>query len=220
MVLMNRNTTAPALILQMKSIFARLGIPETVFSDNGPPYNSHEYLQFSKNYNFTINTSSPDYPQSNGKVEAAVKAAKAILKKSTDPYIALMEYRASPLTGLDKSPAELLYGRKLRTTIPCRAEKLEPTTTDNTVKEKMQINKDRQKHYYDRSAGSQYSDLQEGEDVHVRRDKQWHPAKVIKKSNIRSYEVEMENGRTYRRNRRYLLRPHPPSTIQRGEDVI
>ena len=46
---------------------------------------------------------SPTYPQSNGKVEAAVKSAKSVMKKSrkakTDPYLALLEYRNTPSRG-------------------------------------------------------------------------------------------------------------------------
>ncbi|KYQ58519.1 hypothetical protein ALC60_02483, partial [Trachymyrmex zeteki] len=63
-------------------------------------------------------TSSPRYPvQNNGKVEAAVKTVKRILKKETEPTLGLLAYRTSPLeTG--SSPCELLMGRKLRTTIP------------------------------------------------------------------------------------------------------
>ena len=40
-----------------------------------------------------------------------------MLKKADDPHIALLQYRASPLQN-GYSPAELLVGRKLNTTIP------------------------------------------------------------------------------------------------------
>jgi len=42
---------------------------------------------------------------------------KNLLKRTSDPYKALMAYRATPLeSGLN--PAELLMGRKIRTRIP------------------------------------------------------------------------------------------------------
>ena len=206
---MNQNTKAPAVILQMKSMFARHGVPVVVYSDNGPPYNSEEYVRFAEEYNFTIKTSSPEYPQSNRKAESAVKAAKAILQKSSDRYAALMEYRASPLTGIGKSPSELLYGRVMRTKLPCSAEMLNAKQSmSDVVREKMKINKEREKHYYDRNAGSELPELEPGEDVYVQRGKQWEPAKVLRKSNVRSYQIQPDRGQEIRRNRRYLLRSH------------
>lgn len=72
-----------------------------------------------------FNTSSPIYPQSNGEAERAVQTAKNLLKKSADPAIALLAYRAAPL-GHGKSPAELQFGRRLRTDLPTIPESLIP----------------------------------------------------------------------------------------------
>ena len=82
------------VIHKLKSQFARHGIPEMCISDNGSQFSSDEFRELSHQWNFKHITSSPKYPQSNGKVEAAVKSAKTILKKSwkarTDPYLALL----------------------------------------------------------------------------------------------------------------------------------
>ena len=204
---MNQNTKAPALITQLKSIFARLGVPEVVYSDNGPPFDSTEYNKFAEEYNFKIKTSSPLYPQSNGKVESAVKIAKGILLKATDKYAALMEYRASPLASLGKSPAELLYGRPIRTKLPSTTKFLDmKTSMTEVIKEKMKINKEREKHYYDKTAGPELEELDAGDDIYVQRGKQWEPAKVIRDTGNRSYQIQPDNGQEIRRNSRYLLR--------------
>ncbi|XP_024885717.1 uncharacterized protein K02A2.6-like, partial [Temnothorax curvispinosus] len=81
------STTAANTIAKMKDIFGRHGIPEQVRSDNGPQFSSQEYKQFAENFGFAIVTSSPRYPQSNGKVEAAVKTVKRILEKETEPTL-------------------------------------------------------------------------------------------------------------------------------------
>ena len=102
------HATASEVIRHSKSIFARHGIPEVVFSDNGPQYSSEAYEDFSKEYHFEHKTSSPYYPQCNGEAERAVRTVKELLKKNNDPYLALLAYRTTPIQDGKYSPAELL----------------------------------------------------------------------------------------------------------------
>lgn len=44
-------------------------------SDNGSQFTSTEFKEFSRQWNFLRVTGSPNYPQSNEKVEAAVNSA-------------------------------------------------------------------------------------------------------------------------------------------------
>ena len=103
--------------MHTKSIFAQRGIPEVLISDNGPQYSSHEYADFARSYQFKHVTSSPYYAQSNGEAERAVGTVKSLLKKYSDPYLALLSYRSTPLQN-GYSPSELLMSRTLRSTIP------------------------------------------------------------------------------------------------------
>ena len=64
-----RNETSEEVICHLKSIFARHGIPQQLFSDNGPQYSSTEFSNFSKRYQFVHTTSSPRFPQSIGEAE-------------------------------------------------------------------------------------------------------------------------------------------------------
>ena len=64
-------------------------------------------------------TSSPKFASSNGEVERAVQTVKSALIKAIDnkrdPYLALLEYRNTPMDNDTGSPADLLFQRKLRT---------------------------------------------------------------------------------------------------------
>ena len=48
-----RSTSSNAVIPCLDKIFAEYGIPEAVRLDNGPPFNSHEFNEFSKHLGFT-----------------------------------------------------------------------------------------------------------------------------------------------------------------------
>ena len=84
------STTSAAVIRALKSVFSQHGIPETVRSDNGPQYSSQEFARFANSYEFNHTTNSPRFPQSNGQVERTVQTVKRLLKRSNDPYLALL----------------------------------------------------------------------------------------------------------------------------------
>lgn len=122
-------TRSANVIVHLKSIFARHGIPEVLITDNGPQFACQEMRDFAKDYCFEHVTSSPRYPQSNGEAERGVQTVKNLLKKASDPYKALLAYRTTALAN-GYSPAQLLMGRRLRTTLPMLPETLQPRLPD------------------------------------------------------------------------------------------
>ena len=198
------STSSGAVILHMKSIFGRHGIPETVMSDNGPQFSSEEFAKFAKDYGFQHKTSSPKYPQGNGEAERCVKTVKMLPTKSEDPYLGLMEYRATPLYH-EYCPSELLMGRKIRTTLPIPNSSLEPRWPDwSQLRKKEMDNKQKQKSHFDRHHDvKELTNLREGTQVWVTSSRQ--RGTVIEKGRSpRSYLVKTETG-TLRRNRRQLV---------------
>ncbi|UYV82899.1 K02A2.6-like [Cordylochernes scorpioides] len=141
----------------------------------------------------------PKHPQSNGQAEAAVKIVKSLMKKNKDLVLALMEYRATPLAnGL--SPAELLFGRKIRTIVPCSSSSLTPKTVDQSkLRGEEEQRKMAQKTAFDRRhAATKKAELIAGEKVWVKDLRAW--GSVLEKASApRSYIVETPVG-TYRRN--------------------
>lgn len=197
------------VIRKIKATMARYGIPETVVTDNGPPFNGQEFQQFAKNYEFLHVTSSPYYPRSNGKAENAVKTAKRLLKKAaesnSDPYLALLDWRNTPTEGLQSSPAQRLLGRRTRTLLPLSDKLLKPLSVPQ-VTEQLKARKRRQKKYYDRGT-KELRGLNAGEPVYVLLNKEhstWTPATIIQQVGIRSYELLTDDGKRFRRNRNHI----------------
>ena len=65
----------------LRPLFARYGVPDVLFTDNGPQFDSSEFKHFAKQWGFDHKTSSLSYPQSNRKAENAVKMIKQLFKK-------------------------------------------------------------------------------------------------------------------------------------------
>ena len=205
-----RDKTATTVIAFLKPTFARHGIPEEFVADN-MPYNSYEFRCFAESWGFKLITSSPRYPQSNGLSERAVQTVKNILKKAEDPYIALMEYRNTPVTGMSYSPSQLLMSRVTRTKIPTTEDLLKPRAPED-VHTQLKRCQERQTKYYNRSTKS-LRPLLPNEGIRIRQGKLWKPAKVLGTAQTpRSYIVQTPDGQQYRRNRRHLFKSNevPP----------
>ena len=111
----SNNLTATTVVNVVRSIFSEQGIPETLICDNGT---------LAKRYGFRVVNSSPYYPKGHGFIERQVQTVKKILLKckesGTDPSLALLSLRSTPLSATLKSPAELLNGRMFKTTLPVK----------------------------------------------------------------------------------------------------
>jgi hypothetical protein len=216
--------TGASVVTQLKSIFSRHGIPEVLVADN-MPYSSLVMRQFAASWNFTIVTSSPHYSQSNGQAERFVQTVKTLLKKaeesSADPYIALLQYRTTALSGLAYSPSQLLFGRLLRTKLPASSAALEPDQPSHKLE--LDARQQRQRQLYDRRSHA-LPELQPGDIVRVRHNDEWQPAIVSSKHPApRSYVVESASGSMLRRNRRDILRTREESvtpTSTADDDVM
>ena len=128
---------------------------------------------------------------------------KALLKRASDPYLAMLEYRTSPLSN-GYGPAELLMNRRLRTTVPLTQKSRQPvlpTMTEATRKENDQ--KAKQKENFDtRHATRPLPTLQSGDQV-------WIPdreiaGRVLWETQPRSYVIKTPQG-LFKRNRKHLI---------------
>uniref|UniRef100_A0A3B3I785 Gypsy retrotransposon integrase-like protein 1 n=1 Tax=Oryzias latipes TaxID=8090 RepID=A0A3B3I785_ORYLA len=212
------STTSFQVIQRLKATFARFGIPDEVVSDNGPQFSCAEFREFAKDMDFQHLTSSPHHPQGNGHAERAVQTAKKILRQE-DPLIALMCYRSTPCSSTGVSPAELLMGRKIRTTLLTLEKNLQPKWPDRkAVFQRDAVEKTKQAFYYNRRHGARpLPVLRPGDTVLTKLDqeKNWSTPAVVSKECItpRSYLLETPQGVMFRRNRRHLRSNTPQQVV-------
>ena len=149
---------------------ARHGIPDRLISDNGPQFSSGEFQRFAKQYEFEHVTSSPGYPQSNGKSENAVKTVERIMHKAlesgSDPYLGFLDFRNTPTEGMSTSPAQRLFGRRTKTLLPTSSRLLKPRDADFTA-QLLQNRKEKQAYYYNRNV-KELKQLRRGDSVRIK----------------------------------------------------
>lgn len=200
------------IISKLKYLFSNHGIPKIIYSD-GSPFNSLEIKNFCKEYKIDWRTSSPLYPQSNGIAERAVQIAKDILKKSDSLKIdyleLLLEYRATPLPALGRSPSEILMGRIIKTKIPVSSNNLKPIDNldklHQDIQSKMKTYRNKYSNYYNKTSRKTENKFEVQESVLLRDNNKWAKAKIIGKTRYpRSYDVLNEKGAVLRRNTQFL----------------
>ena len=199
-----------SVIIHLKSILARHGVPEVIRADCGTQWISHnivnsKFRDFASDYGFILITSSPKYSQSNGFIESEVKNIKIHLQKSSDPYKVLLMLRTTPLSN-GYSPSELLMGRKLRGLVPSIPSNLSPTPINlNHLFNQEELRRERQKNSFDRHHGSRpLETLKEGEQVYIT-DRQQEGVVLQEHETPRSYLIKTHDG-IFRRNRKSLCR--------------
>ena len=111
--------TGTAIIKKLNKHFVTHGTPNELPSGNGPPFNSAEFENFLRSSGTAHVTSSPGYPQSNGREENTVKTAKSLIKKvkatGADYFLLLLSWRNTPTEELTTSPARRMFGQRMRT---------------------------------------------------------------------------------------------------------
>lgn len=162
---------------------------------------------------FHFNTSSPRYPRSNGLAERFVQTAKNILLKSNDMWAALMEYRNTPITGLKMSPAELLFGRKLKTKLPVMVEQNRDFREHHDL---LQKRNELYKLYYNQHTRER-TDFNQGDKVVYKNGRYWQPGVVTAKHNSpRSYLVDTGKN-VIRRNSNHLRASKAKHLLKMGD---
>lgn len=191
-----RRTDTEAIIKALCTAFLEYGFPKAIMSDNGPQFRQ-DFKEFCENNNILHVTSSPYNHPSNGLAEQAVKSMKNLLRKSSswDNFLVrLLHWRNVPTAGYKTSPAERFFNRRQRSVLLPELAAISPPKQRAAEKELSE--KEKRKTF---SVGDKVI-------IQNAITKRWERSGVILDSTDsgRSYILELPNGRTLVRNRRYL----------------
>ena len=111
--------SANSVINALKGVYCDFGLPKRVLSDNGPCFKSRNFIEFHEKLGINVEKSSAYNHQSIGSVERMVQTIKQIMNKNAEnAWLAMLIFRATAIPGINKSPSEILNGRKFRTNLP------------------------------------------------------------------------------------------------------
>lgn len=130
-----KTTSATKVIDKLRNWFSVFGIPMQLVSDNGPPFQSGEFIEFCTANGIKVLKSPPYHPQSNGQCENSVRTVKRAfikflmetnsVKKDLNFKIDnfLLKYRNTPSTVTGKSPADFVFQFKPKTLLEIMVNK-------------------------------------------------------------------------------------------------
>ena len=193
----------------MSNTISLFGVPNTIITDNGPQFIGQVFQDLIKSYGITHTTSSPHHPKSHGFIERMIRTTKALMRKTPeDSDRAMLAYRTTPLGPQIASPAELLFGRKIQTTLPAYNR----ISNDEKLLEYRAVQQARSEVSHNPNT-RELSELSLNQPIFYQdvAKKTWTPGIVIGHGpEPRSYTILCDSGKTLRRNRVYydLARSH------------
>nr|CAJ00233.1 TPA: gag-pol polyprotein [Schistosoma mansoni] len=119
-----RRPSTSETLLHLRQLFGRFGTPNVLVSDNGTQFTSLEFAEFCKQNGIEHVRTPPYHPKSNGQAEKFVDILKrALLRWGGEGNVEealqqfLISYRITPSPNCQdgKSPAEIMFGRPIRT---------------------------------------------------------------------------------------------------------
>ena len=208
-------------------IFATHGIPEKMSVDGGPPYPSHDMEAYASEMGFELLPVTPDDPQSNGFAENFIKTLCKLIHTSiaegkdarTELYKFLLQYRSTPHSTTSKSPAEMLFNRKLQTKLPhvfiqTETESQKKTRIDHDSK------KMKQKAHFDKRNKARAKNLVAGDHALLKQEKSttkplYDPKPyTVKEVNGNRVSLERSDGTRRIRDKNKLKKVQPrPSSL-------
>ena len=219
------STSANVVIPKLDKIFSEYGIVDVVKSDNGPPFNSQQFKQFSNELGFHHRKITPLWPMANAEVERFMKTIKKVIKTASisqlnwrqEMYRFLRNHRATPHCTTGVAPATIFYNRPLNIKLPYLTEQ----SAGRSLEKSRRKSKSGHERYADKKRHVKRSDLQEGDLVLVRNAPTLRkssapfgkdPYRIVNKNNS-MITAESASGRKVTRNSSFFKKLDPKTII-------
>lgn len=216
---MKSGTSSPVVIEKLHEFMARFGLPKIIGSDNGCAFTSQEFKNFCLLNGITHVTSPAYYPASNGQAESFIKIIKKGIKsclmnsrgvKDCNNRLQkyLFDYRNSIHSTTGCSPAQLVFGRKLRT----RLDIIDPLTPSPSSMELAQYVKKKQCLQSEIYSGQNHTSFEVNDKVLYKKNFNnnkytWCKGIICNKVGKVIYLVrDCENWEIYKRHKNQLLK--------------
>lgn len=206
------STSAEKVIEQIRKIFAFVGFPKKLCSDNGPPFQSVDYNNFLQSNGIVVLKSPPYHPEANGLAERAVQTVKHSLKKFLADSVSrewsiqkkisqfMFRYNNTPTTTTNVAPVSLIFKYKPRTAIDAiMPEKcIKPSTTILKNKKPEIVNKPQVIHLKNNPDQKKLILYKEGEKIyylnHFKNDVNWLEGIIKKKLSNTIYIISIADS--------------------------
>lgn len=217
-----RSITAAATIKELTIIFSRFGIPLSLTADNAPQLSKEceEFSNFCRTHGVKLINTIPYWPQMNGEVE---RQNRTILKRlqiaqelgqdwRNELQKFLLTYRATPHTTTGRSPAELMFGHRIRSKLPQFSSFRKE---DEDTRDRDHISKEKGREYSNNKRQSCESNITVGDYVFAKRMKKDNKLctefmneefVVLSKHGADVTIKSLTSGKEFRRNLAHLKR--------------
>ena len=198
-------TTAKETIKCLQHSFSRFGLPISIVSDNGPCFTSQEFKDFCEHIGARHITTAVYKPSTNGLAEKmvqtlkkALRTSKSAIQDTLDRF--LFNYRLTPHSTTGVSPAELMFGRRLRS----RLDLLWPAdSVSSRVAKRQQVQKK------EHANAPRTVNLPPESPVMIRNytpgGSKWIPATVVKQTGPLSYRCTGPSGNEVKRHQDQII---------------
>lgn len=214
------STNTQSTVEVLRSLWATHGVPETIVTDNGTGFTSEEFQRVLKMNGITHVTIAPRHPSSNGQAESMVKVTKDALSRiiQGDWKLRLAKFlmaqHVTPHSTTGRSPAELLFNRRIGTVL----DRLHPDFAKE-MREKINVTRQLARD----SSRLRVFDI--ADPVYVKGfggHEKWVPAHIISVLGSVSYKVQTTAGQEWSCHVDQLRRRSPgnPDTVVPGLDTL
>jgi hypothetical protein len=207
-----RSTATTTVVPRLDKIFAEFGIPQTLMSDNGPPFNGQPFADFATRLGFRHRKITPLHPMANGEAERFMrtlgKAIRTAQMNINTPWqreihTFLRNYRSTQHSTTGECPATLMFQRTMRVKLPSIETTEHPSRA--AIANRNDLAKSKMKQYADNRRKAHPTRIAIGDTVIVRQTRR---TKMDATYNPTPYVVHKINGSmiTARRDNHLITR--------------